>query len=235
MIQIIYFKFCICQKHTLLCFIIFLDDLQLCLKFLIQKHTPYLRSVWVILIDCNDKIIHRFIVVFTGCLFYHVCSIRKWNRAGITLFICKHLCFSICCDNNWIRRREIIRPICFYFQITCQPGRETNTFQKIGICFPVIRCLDNLKWLFDHIFFGNCFSFYNWYICTFVRAVYLMFFLIQQISNRRSQLFKIIFSQIQIGNRSLSVFICSQGCDLGSFLIKDTCFPIRMYNILTCK
>ena len=62
-----------------------------------------------------------------------------------------------------------------------------------------------------------------------------MFFLIREISDRRGNLFHIIFSEIQIFCLGISLCVYSQGCDLGTCFIKDTRLSIRMHDVLTGK
>ena len=51
------------MKHRLFRLIILLDNFQLRLKFLIQKHPPHLGRVGMMLGDPDDEIIHRLIVM----------------------------------------------------------------------------------------------------------------------------------------------------------------------------
>ena len=60
-----------------------------------------------------------------------------------------------------------------------------------------------------------------------------MFFRVCQITDRRSQFFNIILSEIEVCHFCISLGIRSQGCHLGSCRIKDTRLSIRMDDILT--
>ena len=65
-VQIIDPELCTFVKHRFFRLVILLVDFQLCLKFLIEKHSPHLWSVRMIIDDPYDKIIHRFVVVGLG-------------------------------------------------------------------------------------------------------------------------------------------------------------------------
>ena len=60
-----------------------------------------------------------------------------------------------------------------------------------------------------------------------------MFFRVCQISNRRRQFFHVILSEIEVCDFCISLGIRSQGCNLRSCRVKDTCLSIRMNDILT--
>ena len=60
-----------------------------------------------------------------------------------------------------------------------------------------------------------------------------MFFRVCQISKRRRQFFNVILSEIEVCDFCISLGIRSQGCNLRSCRVKDTCLSIRMNDILT--
>ena len=60
-----------------------------------------------------------------------------------------------------------------------------------------------------------------------------MFFRVCQITDRRSQFFNIILSEIEVCHFCISLGIRSQGGHLGSCRIKDTRLSIRMDDIFT--
>ena len=60
-----------------------------------------------------------------------------------------------------------------------------------------------------------------------------MFFRVCQISDRRSQFFHVILSEIEVCDFCISLCIRSQGCNLCSCRVKNTCLSIWMYDIFT--
>ena len=60
-----------------------------------------------------------------------------------------------------------------------------------------------------------------------------MFFRVCQISDRRSQFFNVILSEIEVCDFCISLCIRSQGCNLCSCRVKNTCLSIWMYDIFT--
>ena len=60
-----------------------------------------------------------------------------------------------------------------------------------------------------------------------------MFFHVCQISDRRSQFFNVILSEIEVCDFCISLCIRSQGCNLCSCRVKNTCLSIWMYDIFT--
>ena len=128
MVKVINLKFRTRNQDCFLCLIIQFDDLQLCFKFIIQKHPPGLRCIRMVFRNPYDKIIHRLIVVGRSCLPYKISSKRKCNGTGISLFIGKDLRCPIFPDHNRLCREEIIASIFFCFQAAHQIGRETGTF-----------------------------------------------------------------------------------------------------------
>ena len=116
MIHVINLKFCTGNQYGLLRFIVFFDNLQLCCKFLIQKHPPYLRLVRMVFMDRHRKILNRCIIMRCGSLPHNISSVWKRNAAGITLFIRKHFCCPICTDHNRFCRIKVITSIRFLFQ-----------------------------------------------------------------------------------------------------------------------
>ena len=59
-----------------------------------------------------------------------------------------------------------------------------------------------------------------------------MFIRVCEITNWRSQLFDVVFSEIKICDFCISICIRGQGCNLCSCRVKDTCLSIRMDDIL---
>ena len=114
-VQIINFKLCIGNQYRFLGLIVFLDDLQLRLKLIIQKHTPYLRLCFIFR-DRHNKIIYRGKVMRCRCLPHDVRSVRERDRAGIAFFISKHFCFPISGQDDRICGSKIIGTIRIYFQ-----------------------------------------------------------------------------------------------------------------------
>ena len=75
-VQVIYLKFCSGNQYGFLCFIVFFHDFQFCLKLFIQKHSPDLWLIWMMLCDIHFKIIDWLVVVRCCCLTHDIAS--KW-------------------------------------------------------------------------------------------------------------------------------------------------------------
>ena len=75
-VKVVHFKFCSCNQDGFFCFIVFFHDFQFCLKLFIQKHTPDLRLIWMMLCDIHFKIIDRLVIV-RCCSFTHDIA-SKW-------------------------------------------------------------------------------------------------------------------------------------------------------------
>ena len=75
-VQVIYLKFCSGNQYGFLCFIVFFHDFQFCLKLFIQKHSPDLWLIWMMLRDIHFKIIDRLVIV-RCCSFTHDIA-SKW-------------------------------------------------------------------------------------------------------------------------------------------------------------
>ena len=75
-VQVVHFKFCSCNQDGFLCFIVFFHDFQFCLKLFIQKHSPDLWLIWMMLCDIHFKFIDWLVVVRCCCLTHDIAS--KW-------------------------------------------------------------------------------------------------------------------------------------------------------------
>ena len=121
-------ELCILLKHCLFRLIILFDDFQFRFKLVIQKHSPCLWLVRVVLSDTHCKIIYRSIIVRCCSFTHNISSIWKCDTASITLFICEHFCCTILPNHNWCRRSKIIASVCFLRQGRFQICRKSGTF-----------------------------------------------------------------------------------------------------------
>ena len=100
MIQVIYLKLGLRQKHRLLRLVILFDDLQLRLEFIIQQDAPLLRLLRMVLRNRYFEIIHRRIIVRGGRLTDDILSVRDRNGYRIALLIRKHLRAAVFRQDN---------------------------------------------------------------------------------------------------------------------------------------
>ena len=152
LIQIIDPELCTFVKHRFFRLIILLDDLQLCFKFLVQKHPPYLWRSWIMLCNPHDKVVHRLVIMGRGGLPDKVCTIRKGNTAGISFLVRKHFCRPVLPDHHWFCGIEIIAAIFLYCKVREQVGGKSGPRQEISVRLPIIGCLDDLKRLLLYLF-----------------------------------------------------------------------------------
>ena len=152
LIQIIDPELCTFVKHRFFRLIILLDDLQLCFKFLVQKHPPYLWRSWIMLCNPHDKVVHRLVIMGRGGLPDKVCTIRKGNTAGISFLVRKHFCRPVLPDHHRFCGIEIIAAIFLYCKVREQVGGKSGPRQEISVRLPIIGCLDDLKRLLLYLF-----------------------------------------------------------------------------------
>ena len=122
-------ELCILLKHCLFRLIILFDDFQFRFKLVIQKHSPCLWLVRVVLSDTHCKIIYRSVIMRCRGFTHNISSIRNRNTAGITFFICKDFCCSVFPDHYRFCRIKIIASILFYFQGRYQISGKSCPFQ----------------------------------------------------------------------------------------------------------
>ncbi len=120
-VQVIHFKLCIFRKHGFLRFIVLLHDLQLCLKFIVQKHPPYLRRIRLMLRDMHKEIPDRRIIMRRGRFPHNVRPKRERDAAGIAPFIREDLRLPVLPDYDRFSGIKIISSVPFRFQGRYQP------------------------------------------------------------------------------------------------------------------
>ena len=152
MVHVIDFELCFRQKYRLLSLIILLNDLQLCLKFIIKKNPPLLRLIWIVFRNRHDKIIHRIKVMRRCCLTNDIFTIRDRNGYSMAFLVRKHFRLSICRQDDRFCLCEIVTTVLLRLQRTDQVCRETHSFQQIRIRLSVIGSFDHLERLFDDLF-----------------------------------------------------------------------------------
>ena len=232
-VQIIQFKLCIFYKNRLLCLIVLLYDFQFCRKFMIQKHTPYLRCGRHMFLDFDKEILYRLIIMRGSCLPHKICTIRQCNTAGIAFFIRKNFRCTVFPDHNRRSRSKIITAIFFHCQGRCQISAKPGPGKQFCICLPVICDLDDLERLFLYLFQRGTFPLYRSHQIAFIAAYKVIFRFICQIADGRSDLFYEIFSEIEIFNPGFSFFIRCQSPNLFPSFIEHACLSIRMNDILS--
>ena len=233
-IHIIDLKFRIFCQNRLFRLIILLYDFQLSFKLIIQKDSPYLRCVRLMLCDTHDKIVYRSIIMRCSCLTDKVSAIWQWDTAGITLFIRKYLCCPVFTDHYRNCRSKIIASIFLCIEAAYQICSKSRPFKQICICLSVIGCFNKLERLLFHLFRRSTASLHRCHKVSLITAGQVILCFICQISDRRCDLFHIIIAKIKVLHKCCTVFIRSQRCYFLSGFINHSGSTIRMFNVITC-
>ena len=232
-IQIIDLKFRIFCQNRLFRLIILLYDFQLSFKLIIQKDSPYLRCVRLMLCDTHDKIVYRSIIMRCSCLTDKISAIWQWDTAGITFFIRKYLSCPVFTNHYRNCRSKIITSIFLCIEAAYQICSKSRPFKKICVCLAVISCFDKLERLLFHLFRGSTASLHRCHKVPLITAGQVILWFICQIPDRRCDLFHIIIAKIKVLHKCCTIFICSQCCYFFSGFINHSSSPIRMYDVIT--
>ena len=229
------FEFRTRNEDVLLCFIILLDDPELCLKLIIEQDTPLLRRSRMILRDGHFEIIDGCEVMGCRGLADNIFPVRDRDGNGISLLIREHLRLAVGGQHDWLRSGEIIAAVRLCLQRTDQVSGESHALQQVRVGLVIISCLDHLERLLDDLFFGSAGLRDCLHKVSLIGTVDVILRLIEEIALGRDQLLDEIFPEIQVFHKGFSVSVCRHGRNLAACLKQDSGLSIGMDDVLTGK